>query len=167
MSEFLSNPIWQGVGVILSALIAIISISITTKTKNRLLKSNNSKFNKTKENPQEVLDGQFATLYGRVKEELFPGPPNYESINNGDRPQFYWILYINKPVGIVTRSFENEELKDLGCSCSFQLVVPPKFYDDKNDVLGKVVKVTGKIFVGHSGHHKTKALLDTELVEII
>jgi len=155
------------VGVIASVIIAIISILITNNTKKRLFNSNNSKFNKSKENPKEILDGQSVTLYGRIIEELFPGPPNYESINNGDRPQFYWVLYINNPVGIVTRSFESEELKDLGNSCSFQLVVPSKFYDDKNDVIGKFVKVTGQMFIGHSGHHKTKALLDTKLIEVM
>jgi len=148
-------------------VIAIISILITSNTKDRLLKSKNSKFNKSKKNPKEILDGQAVTLYGRVKEELFPGPPNYESINNGDIPQFYWILYTNIPIGIVTRSLENEELKDLGNSCSFQLSVPTDFYDDKNDVMGKFVKVSGKMLVGHSGHHKTKALLEAKLIEVI
>jgi hypothetical protein len=167
LSEFLSNPIWQGLGVILSVFIAIISMLITSNTKKRLLKSHNSKFNKSKENPKEALDGQSVTLYGRVKEELFPGPPNYESINDGDTPQFYWILYTNSPVGIVSRSLEGEELVDLGNSCSFQLSVPPEFYDDKNDIVGKFVKVTGQMFVGHSGHHKTKALVDTKLVEVM
>ena len=132
-----------------------------------MLKSKNSRFNKSKENPIEILDGQSVTLYGRVKEELFPGPPNYESVNNGDVPQFYWILYTNKSIGIVARSLENDEPKDLGPSCSFQLAVPAEFYDDKNDVVGKFVKVTGQMFVGHSGHHKTKALIDTKLIKVI
>lgn len=167
MSEFLSNPIWQGIGVIVSVIIAVISILITSNTKNRLLKSKNSRFNTSSVNPIEILDGQSAILYGRVKEELFPGPPNYESVNNGDIPQFYWILYTNKPIGIVARSLENDELKDLGRSCSFQLAVPAEFYDDKNDIAGKFVKVIGEIFVGHSGHHKTKALIETKLIEVI
>lgn len=39
--------------------------------------------------PEELLDGQTATLYGKVREEVFAGPPNYESVNDGDKPEFY------------------------------------------------------------------------------
>ena len=52
-------------------------------------------FEKSEIFPKELFDGQNVTLYGKVREEVFPGPPNYESINDGDRPQFYWILYTN------------------------------------------------------------------------
>jgi hypothetical protein len=39
---------------------------------------------------------------------------NYESINNGDKPLFYWILYVNEPISLVGRSLEDNQLYEKG-----------------------------------------------------
>lgn len=36
----------------------------------------------------------FNYLTGKIIRETFPGPPNYESIRNGDEPETYWILIL-------------------------------------------------------------------------
>ena len=123
MNEFLSNSSWQGIGVIVSTFLALLGLLLNSKLKNIVLKSNNSKFNQKSINPRELLDGQNTVVYGKVVEQLFPGPPNYESINNGDVPQFYWILYANESIQIVARSMESGEIRDCGPTCSFQLYV--------------------------------------------
>lgn len=117
--------------------------------------------------PKELLDGQTTTLYGKVRDEVFPGPPNYESINDGDRPQFYWILYINEPINLVGRCMETNELYENGQSCMFQLCLTADFYDKRLDILGKYVKVGGEIFFGHTAHHKTKALLKVDSIHVL
>ncbi|HCX5779002.1 TPA: DUF4431 domain-containing protein, partial [Escherichia coli] len=98
---------------------------------------------------------------------VFPGPPNYESINDGDEPQFYWILYTNASITLIGRSMENGELYENGSSCMFQLCVPTDIYDNRLDILGKYVKVEGEVFFGHTGHHKTKALLNVSSIKIL
>ncbi|AGG31564.1 DUF4431 domain-containing protein [Morganella morganii] len=160
MTEFLSSDIWQGVGVISSIFLALIGFLLSLNTRFRIFRSKNSMFTKGNVLPEELLDGQTATLYGKVREEVFAGPPNYESVNDGDKPEFYWILYTNSPIGLVGRSMETGELYDNGSSCMFQLCVSAEVYDKQISLLGKYVKVEGTIFFGHTGHHKTKALLD-------
>ena len=132
----------------------------------RVFKSKNSQFEDSENLPTEIMDGQNVVLYGKVREELFPGPPNYESINDGDQPQFYWILYTNSPVGIVGRSMEDNSLCDHGKSCSFQLCLSSDIYDNRIDILNKYVEAEGQIFLGHTGHHKTKALLEVKEINV-
>lgn len=165
MLEWLSNNAWQGIGVLTPIVISLLSFIYTFLLKNRIFKSKNSKFESSNETIKELLDGQHVIILGRIREELFPGPPNYSSINDGDTPQFYWILYTNNPIGIIGRSLENEKPYDAGKSCSFQLALSSEFYDNKADLVGKFVKVSGRAFIGHTGHHKTKALIQVESIE--
>jgi hypothetical protein len=37
-------------------------------------------------------------LTGTIKAVTFPGPPNYRSVKEGDKPEQYWILYLPKPI---------------------------------------------------------------------
>ena len=166
MVEFLSNSSWQGIGVITSIFFSIFGIVFTVKSKSKFFKKNSSSSSQTQKNTTSALEGQKVTLQGTIRDKIFPGPPNYESIDNGDKPQVYWILYTNNSVELVGRSFENNKPFDLGNSCSFQLVLDSKFYENKKGILGKNATVTGTIFIGHSGHHKTKALIDVESIKI-
>ncbi len=165
--EFLSSATWQGIGVISSFLIAFVSIILSQNVRHRVFRSKNSMFEKSQILPKELLDGQVVTLYGKVREEVFPGQPNYESINDGDRPEFYWILYTNEPISLVGRSMESNELYEDGMSCMFQLSISSEFYDKHLDILGKYVKAEGEIFFGHTGHHKTKALLKVNTISVM
>ncbi len=167
MIDFLSSNTWQGVGVITSIILAFIGIFLSQNTRHRIFRSKNTKFQNKSNLPKELLDGQTTTLYGKIREELFPGPPNYESIDNGDVPQFYWILYTNEPISLVGRCIETNELRDNGKSCAFQLCLTAEIYNNRLDLLGKYVKVDGEIFFGHTGHHKTKALLDVNSIQVL
>ncbi|MFM5346283.1 hypothetical protein ACEUBQ_16650 [Aeromonas veronii] len=119
MVDFLSSATWQGIGVIISTLISIFCIFLSHNIRQRVFSSKNSMFDKNECSPKELLDGQFVTLYGKVREEVYPGPPNYSSIDDGDKPQFYWILYTNEPISLVGRNMENDELYENGLSCMF------------------------------------------------
>ena len=167
MIDFLSSNTWQGIGVITSVILALIGIFLSQNTRHRIFRSKNTKFKNKSNLPKEIFDGQTTTLYGKVREELFPGPPNYESIDNGDVPQFYWILYTNEPISLVGRCMETNELRDNGESCAFQLCLTGQIYNNRLDILGKYVKVDGEIFFGHTGHHKTKALLDVNSIQVL
>src|SRR5215831_8689740 len=37
-------------------------------------------------------------LTGTIISRTFPGPPNYESIKDGDGPETYWLLVLRRPV---------------------------------------------------------------------
>jgi hypothetical protein len=38
------------------------------------------------------------TLQGTLVRKTFPGPPNYESVKNGDKPQTSWILELQENI---------------------------------------------------------------------
>ena len=37
-------------------------------------------------------------LTGIVRRVVFPGPPNYESIKDGDKPEPYWVLFLSEAI---------------------------------------------------------------------
>lgn len=167
MIGFLSNDIWQGLSVLIPIAISLGGILYSKYDIKRVFRTKNSRFSDKRTLPHELYEGQITTLYGKVREEVFPGPPNYESINDGDEPQFYWILYVNEPIRLAGRSMEDESLYEKGSSCMFQLCLKQKIYDKRLDILNKYVKVDGEIFLGHTGHHKTKALLNVSAIHVI
>lgn len=167
MLELLSSNVWQGIGVLASLAISCCGFIFGFLLKRNIFKTKNSQFESFHETTKEVLEGQSIVFFGRVRDEVFPGPPNYRSINNGDIPQFFWILYTNTPISIIGHTLEDPKPHDLGKSCSFQLSVSSEIYDNKSDILGKFVKVSGRVFVGRTGHHRTKALIEVASINIL
>jgi hypothetical protein len=99
-------------------------------------------------------------LEGKVKKEVFPGPPNYESIQQGDRPEAYWVLYPPKPVcvrGDPTSDLNSETEDNV---TSIQLIIWD--YKKFKHLLGKNVVAKGKLMHAISGHHHTSVLLQLE-----
>ena len=108
-----------------------------------------------------LKDGQDVTFTGGISRETFPGPPNYESIDDGDEPETYWILTVATPNCVVAESIEGGELYEAARSTSrFQLVLTGKEYENQASLVGNRALVSGQLFVGHTGHHHTKALID-------
>jgi len=81
------------------------------------------------------------TLEGTLVRRTFPGPPNYESIRKGDRPETAWILELGAPVCVYPDSAEPDIL------------------------WGKEVIVMGTLYGVHTGHHHTPVLLTIESIE--
>lgn len=86
---------------------------------------------------------------GFVSLEVFPGPPNYKCIKNGDSREKAWIL--------TTASMGR-----------FHLVI----LDDRNEkfetlrrCLGKMVRVKGVAWEAHTGHHRTPFLITVHSIE--
>jgi len=95
------------------------------------------------------------SLRGVVKAEEFPGPPNYESVAKGDAPEKVWILALASPVCVSGRdSWGNGPVNTVR---NIQLVVPAPLL---KSIHPGQVEVTGRLFGAHTGHHRTKVLLD-------
>jgi hypothetical protein len=100
------------------------------------------------------------TLTGTLRSQVFPGPPNYESIKRGDRKERAIILTMATPVcttGDNPSGFDVPEtnIRDL------QLVITnASHWRIVERRLRKRVVVTGTLFHAHTGHHRTKVLLD-------
>lgn len=113
-----------------------------------------------------LVDGESATLTGKVWRETFPGPPNYESIEAGDKPETHWILTTDQPYCGEAISFESGDTYRIpGELTRFQLVLDGDQYEDNQSLVFNNATVTGSLFAGHTGHHHTSMLIDVDSIE--
>ena len=52
----------------------------------------------TAQDPCLRYEPAISELTGTIKRVVFPGPPNYESVTRGDKPETCWVLYLPKKV---------------------------------------------------------------------
>ncbi|TDB54245.1 hypothetical protein C5467_14190 [Photorhabdus khanii subsp. guanajuatensis] len=104
-------------------------------------------------------EGQKITLDGTLLRITYPGPPNYESVENGDDPETYWVLQPDKAIGCAKGAPE------WGDRNFMQLVVQSEFYNEYRSLVGHRVSVTGTIMYAISGHHHTPIMLETQRIE--
>lgn len=99
-------------------------------------------------------------LTGILISKTYPGPPEYQSIRNGDRPETYWLVALRSPV-CVNQDKVDPDLDPAHKNISMiQLIIrTQKFYDRHSWLLGKPVAVTGTLIGGTTIHHKTPILL--------
>lgn len=99
------------------------------------------------------------TLSGTLVRKTFPGPPNYESIRKGGRPETSWFLDLSESL-CVNESATEPDLnpKQIGVR-EIQLVVKPDQYQQHKGLVGRKVLATGTLFGEHTGHHRTPVLL--------
>lgn|SRR5215471_10907545 len=100
------------------------------------------------------------TLTGTLTRKTFPGPPNYESVRKGDRPETYWLLDLSQPHCVDADAVQpdlNPAQKNIR---TIQLVfLDHSIYKTQANLVGKRVVVTGTLFGEHTGHHHTPVLL--------
>lgn len=105
-------------------------------------------------------------LEGKLTRKTFPGPPNYESVRKGDRPETYWLLDLYRPV-CVDQGPKGADLngaqKDIR---RVQLVINPEMYKEQAGLIGKRVVATGRLFGEITGHHHTPVLLTVTTLEV-
>jgi hypothetical protein len=114
-----------------------------------------------------LVDGDTVTLSGTPSLEVFPGRPEYKSIEEGDEERWYWILNTKKYTCGMRLSYESGELYQVNGDYSrFQLAnynFSEKMLNDaqSNKILnGKgVIAITGQIMFGHNANHVTPVVL--------
>lgn len=100
-------------------------------------------------------------LTGTVKNLTFPGPPNYEDINNGDMEERCPYLILDHPIDTrispsiseydtYSEPYQNVKVVQLA-------IMNNKLWKLMKD--GTRVKVRGDLFGHLSGHHHTRALM--------
>ena len=114
-----------------------------------------------------LKDGQEVTLEGRISRETFPGPPNYESIDDGDQPETTWILTVTAPNCVVAESMDDGTPYEVTKSTTrFQLVLADaKEFEGYKSLVENRAVIGGQLFVGHTGHHHTKALISVKEIK--
>jgi hypothetical protein len=119
--------------------------------------------------PLEYEDGhpeKLISLRGKLILRLYPGPPEYSSVENGDYPGYCWFLQMDRPsfqIAFKTllpglalspediMSHTNWYEVQLGC------LSPDDFYCQH---INQEVVVEGYLFHAHTAHHHAPFLLD-------
>jgi hypothetical protein len=99
------------------------------------------------------------TLSGTLVRKTFPGPPNYESVRKGDRPETSWFLELSQSVCVNESTTEPDLNPKQSGIREIQLVVQPEQYQQHKGMVGRTVLATGTLFGEHTGHHHTPVLL--------
>jgi Domain of unknown function (DUF4431) len=110
----------------------------------------------------DVRQTQPLVFTGSLSRPVFPGPPNYEDVKKGDKPERAYIIKLETPICAVGDEF-------LDSSQSFdtvQLLVDDSGKDSSalnaslTRLIGKRVQVTGKSgFGAQTGHHHAPLLM--------
>ena len=105
-----------------------------------------------------------------MKVETYFGPPGYGENPQTDSREDSYILILDNSINVISNDDDIEEgeynVTKFNIS-KVQLAADPKF--NLRDYKNRVVRVSGRFFGAHTGHHHTQVLLfvtglDTEVV---
>ncbi|MGK5089283.1 DUF4431 domain-containing protein [Bdellovibrionota bacterium FG-2] len=107
-----------------------------------------------------------SSLIGVIKTITFPGPPNYESLKRGDRPEAEYVLFLDEPISVLPLKEDKEYFHDPALN---QRKIELVFFSEHSVkvIEGRKVRVTGTFFSAHTGHHHTDVLLEVEKIEVV
>lgn len=98
-------------------------------------------------------------LTGRIFKKIFPGPPNYESIKEGDRPEEAWIIHLAKPICVKANEQDEDDVAENDVS-ELQLVLRGNQFAQIRRLMKRgAVTVTGYLFHSFTGHHHRAVLM--------
>lgn len=106
------------------------------------------------------LKYETVSLTGTLVRQTYAGPPDYESVTKGDRPQVIWVLQLDRTVCVVDpdprypREYYEMEI---------QLVPGAESGLQFQNLLGARVIVTGKLLPGGAKYDKRLVLEATEM----
>ena len=106
-------------------------------------------------------------LRGKLRLKLFPGPPEYGSIEEGDRADYVWIVELDDPSFLLALNApENELSLDLAAIIKREdahdliLCLNENFKSTCEEYKDQDVIVRGVLFHAHTAHHYTPLLID-------
>jgi hypothetical protein len=110
----------------------------------------------------DVRQTQPLAFKGTLSQPVFPGPPNYEDVKKGDKPERAYIIKLDAPICATGDDF----LDSSNAFNTVQLLVDSSTNDSAKlsssltRMLGKRVQVTGKSgFGAQTGHHHAPLLM--------
>lgn len=101
----------------------------------------------------------FATLTGVLVRRTYPGPPNFESIREGDKPETSWVLMLPRPVCVDGRSGDPVNVAMTNIRRVQLVFENQESYETYRRILRRRAVVTGLLFGAITAHHHTDVLL--------
>jgi len=99
------------------------------------------------------------SLSGVVVSETHPGPPNFESVANGDEPRTIWVLKLDNAICVLASDDVNVKEDN---EKEIQLVLKAEQYMRYRSLLGQRVTASGTLFHAITGYHHKRLLLKTD-----
>jgi len=112
------------------------------------------------------LDDSVVNLTGQIVTRTYPGPPNYEDIRRGDRPETQLVLILPRPICAVGCGITGTIEKPLRIDDVTEITLVPSDTVPRIQAIGKVFTVSGTLFEAHTAHHRTKLLLTLRSVNL-
>jgi hypothetical protein len=109
------------------------------------------------------------SLTGRLVQQTYPGPPDFESVTRGDAPLVIWILQLDVGVCIVSSSASYPNVYN---EREIQLVIGndqyarSAAYAEYRDLLGKKISVTGRLLPGGGKYEKPQVITLRSIKEL-
>jgi hypothetical protein len=105
------------------------------------------------------------TLSGKLVERVFPGPPNFENVAQGDAREPSYILELAASICADDRDFI--AAKQRVWTVHLISVGGHDFYPALRRARGKHIKVYGEVFGAQTGHHHAPLVLVVDRVGFI
>lgn len=103
---------------------------------------------------------------GRLSVREFPGPPNYESVAAGDKPERTYLLTLAKPICV-----DDGAAGFADPSVTFDTVhvsvKNDRLWPELRSGLNKTVVVTGEGFAAFDGHHHAPLVVLADQVRVV
>ena len=108
--------------------------------------------------------GPEVSLTGKLSSRVVPGPPNYSSIRKGDQKETLILLTVTQPICTTGDDPAGIDVPEKGLRDLQLAISKDKDWPVIRRLIGKRVTVSGKLFHAHTGHHRTKVLMDVSQV---
>ena len=105
---------------------------------------------------------QAVELTGRLVRRTHPGPPNYESVRQGDAPVTYWYLELDRPICVELAPEGDDTPAESGVR-TVQIITDA--YAKHRRLVGRRVKIAGTLMHAETGHHFTAVLIEAQRIE--
>lgn len=104
-------------------------------------------------------------LTGIMRREIFPGPPEWESIERGDKAVTVWVLYLDSAIDVGERlSSDSLHVPEKDVT-RVQLVFITQQSQTYEGYLGQPIQVSGTLTHQVTGYHFTRILMIVEKIE--
>jgi hypothetical protein len=110
----------------------------------------------------DVRQGTGFVFEGVLAYRIFPGPPNYEDVRQGDRPEPAYILRLDQPVCATGDEFldGNKKIDRVQIYPGKESSTSQNLPKEMRRMVGRRVSVEGKSpFGAHTAHHHAPLLL--------
>ncbi len=107
---------------------------------------------------QSFREESSVALEGTLEVQSFPGPPNYQSIDEGDEVERGLYLRLERPIAVSS----SEGIKTVRI---LQLAGPLMEKHFQEGRKRRSVQARGKLFLRFNGHQHSQVLLDADSIE--